>query len=284
MRKRITIIAIVAVVVALAGVGLFAYALRANKTQAVNATQLSVGEKYLAELNYEKATAVLEEVITVEPNNTEAYLALAKAYWYMGDLDTAMEKLQAGYNATNSPLIERQMHELARTSSGTVEAPATSNASTVEIAGRIYQTDVTELILRDCGLTDKDMAKLSAFTNLERLDISGNKITDISAVAGLKNLKKFYAANNEISDVSPLAGLESLEYIGLRGNRITNADALFSLKNLKYLHISDNQLTSVPQISGSLRLLYLANNKIGDFENIEQANLLYCDIGSNSGL
>lgn len=284
MKKRITIIAIAAVLVSLAGVGIYAYFLRGGKTQAVNATQLSVGEKYLAELNYEKATAVLEQVITVEPNNTEAYLALARAYRYMGDIDTAREKLEAGYDETGSILIERALSELTPKSTGTDNVPEAANVATVEIAGRSFRADITELILRDCGLTNSDIAGLSQFTNLERLDISGNAITDISVVAGLTKLKRFYAANNAISDISPLAGLSSLEYIGLRGNSISNADALFSLGSLKYLHIADNQLTSVPSIGGSLQLLYLANNSIGNLTSIEQANLLYCDIRDNAGM
>lgn len=284
MRKRIIIIAIAATVAAAAGVGIYAYFLRGGAAQAVNATQLSIGEKYLAELNYEKATAALEHVIMVEPNNTEAYLALSKAYRYMGDMDTARETLESGYGATKSTVIERELSELSRAGSGTGNALVTSGVAIVEIAGQSYQSDVTQLVLRDCGLTDADMARLSEFTNLERLDISGNGITDISAVAGLTKLRKFYAANNAIADISPLAGLQMLEYIGLRGNRITNADALFSLGNLKYLHISDNQLTSVSGIGGKLQLLYLANNKISETTAVKNASLLYYDISGNAGM
>lgn len=284
MKKRIIIIAIITIVVASAGVGMYAYLLHGDEIQAVKATQLSIGEKYLAELNYEKATATLEQVIRVEPNNTEAYLALARAYSYMGDIDTARETLEVGYGATNSTVIERELSERSRTSSGTGDALVTSGIATVEIAGHIYQANVTELVLRDCGLKDADMAKLSKFTNLERLDISGNGITDISAVASLVTLRKFYAANNAIANISPLVGLESLGYIGLRGNKITNADALFSLESLKYLHISDNQLTSVPGIGDSLQLLYLANNKISDTATVRNANLLYFDVSGNAGL
>lgn len=284
MKKRIIIITLTVVVIAAIGVGAAAYLLRGNAVRALNATELSVGEKYLAELNYEQATATLQHVISVEPNNTEAYLALAKAYHYMGDIDTARETLESGYGATNSTVIQRELSDISRADSGTADASAVSGAAMVEIAGQSYQADITELVLRDCGLTDSDMAKLSEFINLERLDVSGNGITDISAVAKLTKLKKFYASNNAIADISPLSGLQSLEYIGLRGNRLTNADTLFSLVSLKYLHLSDNKITSVPSIGGSLQLLYLANNKLGGTTAVENAKLLYYDISGNTGM
>lgn len=284
MKKRIVIIAAVAVLVAAAGVGTTAYLFRGGAMRAVNATELSVGEKYLADLSYEKATATLQHVITVEPNNTEAYLALAKTYRYMGDIDTARETLENGYGATNSAVIQREIDEL-QTESGTApDKTAQAGAAAVEIGGRSYSADITELLLRECGLTDADMAKLSQFTNLERLDISGNGISDISAIANLSTLKKFYAANNRITDVSPLAGLPSLEYAGLRGNKIADADKLFGINSLKYLHLSDNQLTSVPNPGEHLQLLYLAGNQISRTTAVESASLLYCDLSANPGM
>jgi tetratricopeptide (TPR) repeat protein len=285
-KRKILMIAVAVTVVAIAGVCVYSLLLRGSTALAVNATQLSIGEKYLAELNYEKATATLENVIVVEPNNTEAYLALATAYRYMGDMDTARETLEGGYRATNSSLIERELGALAQTenTADNASGSAAVGATTVEIAGKSYPTDSTELILRDCDLTDKDLEKLSAFTRLERLDISGNNITDIHAIADIPTLKRFYAANNAIVDISPLASLRSLAYVGLRGNRITDADALFSLDSLIYLHLSDNLITTVPGVGENLQLLYLSGNNISDVAVIENAHLLFCDISGNAGM
>lgn len=283
-KRTIIIIAAAATVTAAVGVGIFSWLTRGNAAQAVNATPLSVGEKYLAELNYEKATAALEEAISVEPNNTEAYLALARAYNYMGDIDTARETLENGYAATNSTVIQRRIEELIQTESPADVSEPAGTARYIEIAGQNYPEDTKELILRSCGLTDADMAKLAEFTSLERLDISGNGISDISVVGQLATLKKFYAANNAISDISPLGGLPALEYAGLRGNEIANADALFAIDSLKYLHLSDNQITSVPAPGGNLMLLYLAGNMLGDTAVIRNANLLYYDIGAAAGM
>jgi len=283
MKKRITVIAVIAVAAAAAGIVTAACLLQNGEFKAVNTTGLSIGEKYLAELNYEQATATLQHVITVEPNNTEAYLALSKAYRYMGDIDTARKTLENGYGVTNSRVIEREIQELTGRNTSASGQTTTQEADFVEIADHNYRTDTTELVLRECGLTDSDMQKLSSFTKLERLDISGNGIIDISAVAKLTTLKKFYAANNAVTDVSPLADLKQLEYIGMRSNRIANANELFTLGNLKYLHLSDNKLTAVSDIGGSLKLLYLAGNQISDVSAVKGASLLYYDISGNPG-
>ena len=280
MKKKTIAVALAAsIAVSAAGVGIAAYMLRGGPAQAIKLTDLSMGEKYLAELDYEKATATLENVITVEPNNTEAYLALAQAYQYMGDLDAAKETLESGYGNTGSELIERALTVWAEEGvGGDSSQPEAAAAATVEIAGRIYAADVKELVLRNCGLQDADLQKLAEFTNLERLDISGNGITDISAVGSLITLKKFYAANNAISDVSALAQLPALEYVGLRNNQIENADGLFGISSLKYLHLSENQIVSVPQPGSGLQLLYLSGNQVDGAAVPVGEGLLYCDI------
>ena len=283
MKKR-TIILITAVVTAAVGTGLFAWNMRGSAAQAVNATPLSAGEKYLAELDYEKATAALEQAISIEPNNTEAYLALARTYNFMGDMDTARETLENGYSATGSDLIQRQMDEWEQKEDREAGSEIPSAVDHIEIAGRSFAADTKELVLRNCGLTDADMAKLTGFTELERLDISGNGISDISVVGQLTKLQKFYAANNAIQDVSSLGSLTSLEYAGLRGNQIADADVLFELGSLRYLHLSDNQITSVSGLGISLKLLYLANNRLGDTAVIQNAGLLYYDIDANGGM
>lgn len=278
-KKTIAVVLAAAIVVSAAGVGIAAYRLRGGPAQAIKMTDLSLGEKYLAELDYEKATATLENVITVEPNNTEAYLALAQAYQYMGDLDAAKETLESGYGNTGSELIDRALLAWTEEPEGGDSLQTESaEAATVEIAGRIYAADVKELVLRDCGLQDADLQKLAEFTALERLDISGNGITDISAVGNLTTLKKFYAANNGISDISVLAQLPSLEYVGLRNNQIENVDVLSGMSSLRYLHLSGNQISNVPEPGSSLQLLYLSGNPVDAAAVPAGQGLLYCDI------
>lgn len=275
MKKSVIIAAATALVVGAGGVGAFVYANRDIGTSKINATHLSLGEKYLAEMDYNKAMAELEQVIAVEPNNAEAYLQLARAYEYIGDIDSVRDALEKGYENTSSPVIKRELDGLDN-AGGFVEVGETSAESYVEIAGRLFPTNIREIILRNCGVTSDDLEKLSQFPQLERLDVSGNGLTDISAVANIPSLKKFYAAYNEISDISALSGLDNLEYVGLRGNKITNADSLISREGIKYLHLTDNQIAIVGEVGGDIMLLYLSGNQID--VTINGASLLYCDI------
>lgn len=52
-------------------------------------TQLTLGEKYLTELDYERAIATFKGVIELEPKNKEAYFGLARAYEGINDYNHA---------------------------------------------------------------------------------------------------------------------------------------------------------------------------------------------------
>ena len=56
--------------------------------------QLSLGERYLAEMDYERAVAAFEMAIELEPRNIDAYIGLARAYEGLGDTDLALEALE----------------------------------------------------------------------------------------------------------------------------------------------------------------------------------------------
>jgi internalin A len=62
---------------------------------------------------------------------------------------------------------------------------------------------------------------LSGLTNLFYLDLSRNKITDVSPLSGLTNLQVLWLAFNEITDITPLHQLENLYTLILRENPIS---------------------------------------------------------------
>lgn len=57
---------------------------------------LSLGEKYLSELNYEQAVVQFLKVIAIEPMNERAYIGAAEAYIGLGQNDKAIEVLERG--------------------------------------------------------------------------------------------------------------------------------------------------------------------------------------------
>ena len=56
--------------------------------------QLSLGDKYLSELDYEQAIASYLAAIEIDPKNVDAYLGLADAYIALGEYDEAIEVLE----------------------------------------------------------------------------------------------------------------------------------------------------------------------------------------------
>ena len=63
-----------------------------------------------------------------------------------------------------------------------------------------------------------DLRPLAKLTNLEKLSLQGNGISDISPLAGLINLRQLHLVDNHIADVSPLAELTNLQGLWITGN------------------------------------------------------------------
>ena len=74
--------------------------------------QLDLGEKYLAELDYDQAIVAYETVIEIEPMNVEAYLGLADAYIGKDDYESALVALQKGYDLTGNEEIGNKLDEI----------------------------------------------------------------------------------------------------------------------------------------------------------------------------
>jgi Leucine-rich repeat (LRR) protein len=68
-----------------------------------------------------------------------------------------------------------------------------------------------------------DLSPLMGLTNIEELNLSDNQLSYIDAISNLLNLKSADLSDNLISDISPLFELEHLEYVDLTGNPVENA-------------------------------------------------------------
>ena len=66
-----------------------------------------------------------------------------------------------------------------------------------------------------------DLSPLTGLTNLEELNLSDNQIGFIDDLSNLIGLKSVILSNNFIEDISPLFELEKLEYVDITGNRIS---------------------------------------------------------------
>ena len=118
--------------------------------------QLSLGARYLEELDYEKAIAAYKAAIDIDPKNPEGYKALAELYMEMDDYEAALAILNVGINLTESDELQTLIKE-AENGTGNDALEADLRAD--------------EAQLSDNGDRDDDMETESAFIG-EKQDIS----------------------------------------------------------------------------------------------------------------
>lgn len=121
--------------------------------------------------------------------------------------------------------------------------------------------------LHSLDLSDQqitDVAPLAPLSKLTFLNLSGNRLADISGLAQLTGLGILDLSRNEIANLSPLSPLPVLTELNLAGNKISNLRPLSSLSLLQKLDLSRNQIRDLGPLSHLLPLtqLKLANNAL----------------------
>lgn len=76
--------------------------------------QLSFGQKYLDEHDYENAVMTFNKILEVDPRNIEAYIGLADAYIATNDEEEAIEILELGYEKTRDCQIKRKLADIQK--------------------------------------------------------------------------------------------------------------------------------------------------------------------------
>ena len=147
-KSKIIIISIVAALVLVVGV-FTAISLvgssEAPVVQAGTSEQLSLGQKFLIDLEYEKAVAEFNAVIEIEPKNVDAYIGLADAYIGMGDENKAIETLEKGLAETGDERIQARLDEMKKAEETTVETTTVPETTTVETTTTSEETTIPEI-------------------------------------------------------------------------------------------------------------------------------------------
>jgi len=113
-------------------------------------------------------------------------------------------------------------------------------------------------------LTDEDVAGLQYCTDLVYLDLSNNKLTDISFVKNLLKLRLLSIGNNDVKDISALSSLTELEFLEIFTNPITDYAPLTGLTKLTHLNCTRTALADITPLAGmkQLKMLWMMNNKL----------------------
>ena len=128
-------------------------------------------------------------------------------------------------------------------------------------------------------LTQADLEKVT------KLNLGGNKLTDVKGLEKLTKLKELYLAKNQLTNVKGLEKLWQLTRLHLHSNQLTDVKGLEKLTQLTHLNLTSNKLTSVTGLENLTQLthLYLENNPDLTKAQIDelQKALPKCKISSN---
>ena len=122
-------------------------------------------------------------------------------------------------------------------------------------------------------------------SKLTFLDVSSNKLNDISFINCLPNLEEFYAAHNEIAKISDLGRCKKLQELDLSHNNISSIAEIKSLPSLMIVRLEHNNVRDA-DISGcvmTLEQLYLGSNKLVSIKKLplQFPSIEVLDISSN---
>ena len=141
------------------------------------------------------------------------------------------------------------------------------------LAGLEFATNLTRLKIGRNPITD--LSPIAGLIKLESLYMWATPVSDITPVANLTNLNEFRPSYCEIADISPLAHLLKLEILSLNGNKITDITPLANLTQLRHLNLDSNAIVDVWPLAGLtlLTLLSIENNRITDHSPLDGLSL-----------
>ncbi|XP_012576227.1 PREDICTED: leucine-rich repeat and guanylate kinase domain-containing protein [Condylura cristata] len=206
---------------------------------------------------------------------------------------TEMLNLKADFDGIlREEVVAKALHQLGRSGSGTEQ---------------VY----LNLTLPGCDLTDVSI--LSGYVHLQKLDLSVNKIEDLSCVGCMpyllelnashnklttffnfkppKNLKKVDFSCNQISEMCDLSAYQALTKLILDNNEIEEISGLEQCCSLAHLSLAQNRIKTISGLQMlPIKILCLSNNQIEKITGLEElkglqlVDLSYNQISSLQGL
>ncbi|KAL2777699.1 leucine-rich repeat and guanylate kinase domain-containing protein isoform 2, partial [Daubentonia madagascariensis] len=191
--------------------------------------------------------------------------------------DSEMQKLEEEFDGVlREEAVAAALHLLGRSGSGTEQ---------------VY----LNLTLAGCDLID--ISILRGYVHLQKLDLSVNKIEDLSCVSYMpyllelnasknklttffnfkppKNLKKVDFSYNQISEMCDLSAYHALTKLILDSNDIEEICGLEMCNNLTYLSLASNKITAINGLNTlPIKILCLSNNKIEKITGLEHLKAL----------
>jgi Leucine-rich repeat (LRR) protein len=104
----------------------------------------------------------------------------------------------------------------------------------------LYLEEIEEFELSSSDLNDLDGVQYCI--HARSIDVSNNRITDLSPLIGLKELEELNLSDNQVGIIDELSFLKNLKSVHLTNNYIDDISPLFELKDLEYVELSGNNV------------------------------------------
>ena len=104
----------------------------------------------------------------------------------------------------------------------------------------------------------RDLTGLQHATNLFRLVIENDQVSDISPIAGLTNLRELSFEDNPVSDLSPVKGLINLTWLEFDRTRVSEISPVRGLVNLNSLEFHNTEVSDLSPVRDLTNLTRLA--------------------------
>jgi len=164
--------------------------------------------------------------------------------------------------------ISKDVPSIAKEDESTVKCIDLSN-------NYIFQVDEAD-ICHLFNLTPTEALPCPQFTQLIKLNLAANNLSDFPSLKHLPNLQFLKLSNNKITSMSAeLQHVKKLRLLDLRFNRIVKLEHLEGLNQLESLTMSSNQLISLDGLPvhdlNRLEFLGLFGNRLSDLELVVQS-------------
>lgn len=112
-----------------------------------------------------------------------------------------------------------------------------------------------------CGEGLTELTDFEKLTSLERLDIRGTKVSDISCLSGCTKMRELYISGTDVYDISPLKNMTELEVFDASQNHdhqkeklISDISALADKPKLREVDLYGTDVTDISPLSGNTSL------------------------------
>ncbi|XP_074394768.1 leucine-rich repeat and guanylate kinase domain-containing protein isoform X4 [Zonotrichia albicollis] len=112
----------------------------------------------------------------------------------------------------------------------------------------------------------RDVSILSGYVHLQKMELSSNKINDLSCVSHMPYLVELNASNNELTTYFNFKAPKNLRSF----NQIEKVDGLKSLKKLQRVNLSNNKINSLQGLEEHelLEVINLEDNQVAELSEL----------------